>query len=103
MEENRAYLRDLQQAKLGGLQIIVKELEGQYSIDYRAISNSLTDIIAIIVKALQSRIKVNFEAPKELHQLLEYSPDLLHISRSDLGEILPPFQFGVGCRILSRQ
>jgi hypothetical protein len=57
---------------------------------YRAISNSLTAIIAIIIKALQSCIKANFEASKELHRLPEYSPGLLHISRPDLEEVLPP-------------
>jgi hypothetical protein len=90
VEENRAYLRDLQRAKLGGLQVIIEEPEGQYAVYYKAISNSLTDIIAIIIKALRSRIETNVEASKELHRLLEYSPELLHISRPDLEEVLPP-------------
>jgi hypothetical protein len=90
VEENRAYLRDLQRAKLSGLQIIIEEPEGQYAVSYRAISNPLTDIIVIVINALHSLIKTNFEASKELHRLPEYSPDLLHISRPDLEEVLPP-------------
>ena len=90
VEENRAYLRDLQRAKLSGLQVIMEEPEGQYAVYYTAISNSLTDVIAIIIKALRSRIEANFEASKELHRLPEYSPELLHISRPDLEEVLPP-------------
>jgi len=90
VEDNRAYLRDLQRAKLGGLQVIIEEPEGQYAVSYKAISNSLTDIIVIIIKALRSRIEANFEASRELHQLPECSPELLHISRPDLEEVLPP-------------
>jgi hypothetical protein len=90
VEENRAYLRDLQRAKLSGLQIIIEEPEGQYAVYYRAISNPLTDIIVIVINALHSLIKTNFEASKELHRLPEYSSDLLHISRPDLEEVLPP-------------
>jgi hypothetical protein len=90
VEENRAYLRDLHRAKLDGLQIIIEKPECQYAVYYRAISNSLTNIIVIIIKALQSCIKTNSEASKELYRLPEYSPDLLHISRPDLEEVLPP-------------
>jgi hypothetical protein len=88
--ENRAYLRDLQRAKLGGLQVIIEEPKGQYAVYCKAISNSLTDIIAIIIKDLRSYINANFEASKELHRLPEHSPEPLHISRPDLGEVLPP-------------
>jgi hypothetical protein len=88
--ENRAYLRDLQRAKLSGLQVIIEEPEGQYTVCYKAISDSLTDIIAIIIKALRSYISANFEASKELHRLPEHSLEPLHISRPDLEEVLPP-------------
>jgi hypothetical protein len=37
VEENRAYLRDLQRAKLSGLQILIEEPEGQYAVYCRAI------------------------------------------------------------------
>jgi hypothetical protein len=43
-----------------------------------------------VITDLQSRIKVNFEASKEIRRLAEQSLDLLHVSTADLQDVLPP-------------
>jgi hypothetical protein len=43
-----------------------------------------------VITDLQSRIKANFEASKEIRRLAEQSPDLSHVSTADLEDVLPP-------------
>jgi hypothetical protein len=43
-----------------------------------------------VITELQSKIKANFEAERELRRLAENSLGLLHINTSDLEDVLPP-------------